>query len=557
MNRIRQTLFAVATLTLFGLTANVKADSAMFILDVSGSMWGQIEPNVTKIEAARQVMGNLLKEIPDEVATGLVAYGHRKKGDCKDIEVVQPLQKSAGSRIAGQLSRLIPRGRTPISDSLLAGAKLLKAEEGNKTLVLVSDGIETCAGDPCAVAGQLAATSTDLQIHVVGYAVNTKTQTQLQCIADKGHGRYFTADDVSGLQEAFSAVTTAIAKSEPLPEPPKKESPKVEAPQVEATTKSTRIRIKVAAVGTVRVEPPQWVRFPPKYWKLTDPETGEEITKTRAKSIKVKPGEYQIVWRHREHGANEVELSQIVSVKGGETTVFKPETGMRLTPPSGMKRPYYWQLLADEKEAGKWYRDRATAGSFGLWDPVPVPRGRYRLILRQSEHGHSEVDLGWVEAKPNQLTDVVLDQGLNLQWPESWKRRSIYYLKATDENGKIMKFRDRGPIILSPGKYKLAFRLVEHGWTETDWGEITVPEKGFVDGHFTSGITFLSKERARHSIYAVNLDTNKESMIRNHWGPMPLPPGRYKIDYQPERSKRYNIVEEIQIKPNEMIEAEM
>ncbi len=535
---------------LFSATPASAGNSALFILDVSGSMWGRIEGDMTKIEAARTVMGKLLSEVPDKVSTGFIAYGHRRKGDCGDIELIEKPHQGAGPKIATSLNRLNPRGKTPISDSLMTGAKALQNLNGDKTLVLVSDGIETCKGDPCAVADSLREANADLKIHVVGYAVGKDARHQLQCVAKKGGGRYFTADNVSGLKTALSTVTTAIVKQKPVPAPPVVEAPKVEQPVVESKVNTTRIKIK--GPGTIKVVPAPWVKMPPYFWKVTDPETGKEVGSTKKELFRVKAGTYQITWRHVEHGARAVELPEIVTVESGKVVEARIDTGLRITPPQGTKRPYFWRLLDSEKK---------RVAEYSVWDPVPVPGGRYRLILRQSEHGHKQADLGEIDIKPGKLNDVVLDQGLNLQWPEAWtpqRKHAVYYLDVKGKDGHVGKFSYRGPIFLSPGKYKLTFRLKEHGWSGVDWGEVEVPEKGFVDLKINSGLTFLSKEeKPKHIIFATNLETNKKASIRNHWGPFPLPPGRYRIDMKPGRSDTRTIIDEVEIKDGQMVEVEM
>ncbi len=529
------------------------APTSMFILDVSGSMWGRIEADQTKIEVARDVMGGLLTSLPSGVSAGLIAYGHRRKGDCSDIEVIRTPQAGAGSEIAGQLSRLVPRGKTPIADALQMAGESLTGVEDKTTVVLVSDGIETCQGDPCAVAEALAKSHSNLAVHVVGYGVDAKAREQLQCVAEKGGGQYFPANDVEGLTTALNTVAESIIKEEPVPEPVKVNQPEVK----QASTTTTKLTI--AGPGTIKLKLAPWAKMP-KYWKLVDPETGEQITKTSKDSLKVKAGTYQIVWRQVEHGARETELSEVITVESKKTTTVPITTGLRLVAPEGMKRPYYVQLLADEGDLETWHSKRQPVASFSIWDPVPVPVGKYTLVFRQSEHGHGEVSLGQVEIKAGQLTDVILDQGVNLDWPAEWKTKGkdrVYYMNITDQAGRAMKVSNRGPIVLAPGQYKLGLRITEHGHSEADWGMITVPEKGFADPKITSGITFVTEEKAKHTIYAVNLDTKKEANMSNRWGPLALAPGRYRIDFKPDRADRYTIVDEVEIKAGQMIEAEM
>ena len=78
---LRSALFALAALP---LTAT--ADSIL-VLDASGSMWGQVKGK-PKVEIAREAVATMLKTWPADESLGLIAYGHRRKGDCADIEAV-------------------------------------------------------------------------------------------------------------------------------------------------------------------------------------------------------------------------------------------------------------------------------------------------------------------------------------------------------------------------------------------------------------------------------------------------------------------------------------
>ena len=223
----------------------------------------------------------------------MTAYGHRRKGDCADIEDLQPPQAGAGPGIADAMQRLVPRGKTPIADSLQRVGEALSQIEDETSIVLVSDGIETCGGDPCAVAAALHGRDVKLKVHVVGYDVSADAEAvgQLRCVAEKGGGQYFPADDVAGLSGALTTITTSVVAQQPVAAPP---APTVAAvPQAPSTTKV----ITVAGPGTVELAPAPWVQLPPYFWKLVDPETGEPIGETEEGSLKVKPGRYQVAWR--------------------------------------------------------------------------------------------------------------------------------------------------------------------------------------------------------------------------------------------------------------------
>ena len=130
------------------------ADTAriVLVLDASGSMWGQIDGKA-KIEIAKEVMAELIDQIPADFQTGLTVYGHRRKGDCKDIEMVIPVGPHNAAAMKAKVQGISPKGKTPLSESVKQAAQALRYTEERATVILVSDGLETCDIDPCALAG--------------------------------------------------------------------------------------------------------------------------------------------------------------------------------------------------------------------------------------------------------------------------------------------------------------------------------------------------------------------------------------------------------------------
>lgn len=181
---------------------------AILVMDGSGSMWGQID-GTAKITIAQEVVGALLDDLPNVQELGLTVYGHRRKGDCSDIETM--VEPAAGTReaISAAVNAISPRGKTPMTDAVIAAAKALRYTEEKATVILVSDGIETCAPDPCAAARALEQSGVDFTAHVIGFDVrdDAKALAQMQCIADETGGIFRTASNASELSEALAVVT--------------------------------------------------------------------------------------------------------------------------------------------------------------------------------------------------------------------------------------------------------------------------------------------------------------------------------------------------------------
>jgi hypothetical protein len=146
------------------------AGNIVFILDASGSMWGQVEGQA-KIAIAKEVLIGLVKELPDDAVVGLVAYGHRRKGDCDDVEELVSLGPLDKEKMVAQIQALSPKGKTPISRSVRLTAGRIKHLEDETTIILVSDGKETCDPDTCGLVKDLRASGIKFVMHVIGFDV--------------------------------------------------------------------------------------------------------------------------------------------------------------------------------------------------------------------------------------------------------------------------------------------------------------------------------------------------------------------------------------------------
>ena len=189
--------------------------ASLLVLDASGSMWGRIDGR-TKIDIARAAVDSMLDSWDAGADLGLMAYGHRRKGDCADIELLQPLAAFDPASIRARVDALQPKGMTPIGESVRQAAAALRHAERKATVILVSDGEETCSADPCAVGAELEASGVDFTAHVIGFDLekNPKAREQLQCLARATGGRYFDARDAAGLNQAMASVAAAEPPAE-------------------------------------------------------------------------------------------------------------------------------------------------------------------------------------------------------------------------------------------------------------------------------------------------------------------------------------------------------
>ena len=428
-----------------------------YIVDSSGSMWGRAEGE-TKISIAKTALNKLIAETPADVLSAVAAYGHRKKADCSDIEELIPLGPIDKAAAAKKIGMLIPKGKTPLTDSLEFAAGRIQGQPLDATIVLVSDGIETCGKDPCAAAKALKEKGLKFKLHVVGFGVGDESKQQLACIAQAGGGLYFKASNSAELISALTAVKTSVAERKEIPVP----APEPTATAQKLTASAASVRVKAQGPARVRLVLPPWAKKP-YYWKLTDAETGEERAKFNELGEQiVSPGEYQLVWRQTEHASSDVVLSEVVGARPGQVVELKLVTGINLVMADwARKQVYFWAL--QDLETGE-----HIARFKGEISPELAPAGRYKLVFHETEHGHTDSDLGEIEIKEGMVAEVSLNTGIKLISPPDLK--PPYQVKFAElgadgtETGRIVRMNQSfGPIVLKPAAYKIIYQQTEHG----------------------------------------------------------------------------------------------
>jgi Ca-activated chloride channel homolog len=196
---------------------------SIIVLDASGSMWGQIDGR-PKLEIAREALGTVLTGLDPATEIGLMAYGHRSKGDCNDIELVVPPASGTAQSITDAANAMKFLGKTPLTESVRRAASELKSTEAKATVILITDGIETCEADPCALGAELEASGVDFTAHVVGFGLTAEEGATVACLAENTGGKYIEAKDAGSLIEALK-TTVAVAEPEPTPVPEPEPTP--------------------------------------------------------------------------------------------------------------------------------------------------------------------------------------------------------------------------------------------------------------------------------------------------------------------------------------------
>ena len=192
---------------------------SIIVLDASGSMWGQIDGR-PKLEIAREALGSVLSGLDPTTEIGLMAYGHREKGSCEDIELVVPPAAGTAQAITDAANAMKFLGKTPLTEAVRRAAAELKSTEEKATVILITDGIETCQADPCALGAELEASGVDFTAHVVGFGLTAEEGATVACLAENTGGKYIQAKDAGSLVEALKTTVAVVEpEPEPVPEP--------------------------------------------------------------------------------------------------------------------------------------------------------------------------------------------------------------------------------------------------------------------------------------------------------------------------------------------------
>ncbi|NNH73866.1 VWA domain-containing protein [Nocardia uniformis] len=216
--------FAIGLIAL-GLTtssASAQPDAqyapTMLILDASGSMQ-RPDPAGTMMDAAKNAVRSFVGSAPDAAQVGLATYGTstgnteaEKAAGCQDVSILRRAETIDRTALNTAVDGIQPRGWTPMGTALRQVAQSLP-DSGARSIVLVSDGDDTCSPpEPCDVARELKQQGLDLVVHTIGFAVDDKARTQLDCVAKTTGGTYSDAVDGPALERILPKVSTAALR---------------------------------------------------------------------------------------------------------------------------------------------------------------------------------------------------------------------------------------------------------------------------------------------------------------------------------------------------------
>lgn len=258
--------------------------SVLFMVDGSGSMWARFdtpsEPRA-KIDVVRDLIRPLVAPGANNARIGLASFGHRRRGDCSDVEVIAPLG-TAREQVVAELDKLNPRGKGPLALAIREAAGAIGTERP-AAVVIVNDGVDNCRQDACAAATEFASRAPGVPIHVVGIAVDPASVAGLQCISKATGGAFFDARDPLALATGISEVAVRALGDAPATAAAPEAAAQAPAPLPQAALRAT---LALAEGGKPMASA--------AYWRVLDKDSGTVVAEAHAPGIaeNVKPGDY-------------------------------------------------------------------------------------------------------------------------------------------------------------------------------------------------------------------------------------------------------------------------
>lgn len=186
----------------------------MLVFDASKSMAASAGDNagLRRIDAVRTALARMLPRVAPKRPIGLITYGPGSRPACANVALELRPALDAASRIMGKVDALKPDGRTPLSRAVRRAADTLDFRLRPGTIVLLTDGEETCGGDPCALARDLKREGARMTVHVISYQIASSIGSEgvfaSRCLADETGGIYAATNTVD---EVAAALETALA----------------------------------------------------------------------------------------------------------------------------------------------------------------------------------------------------------------------------------------------------------------------------------------------------------------------------------------------------------
>ncbi len=178
----------------------------LFVLDASGSMTLPFN-GVSRMSAARHVLQEQIRTLPADQPIGLMAYGNGVLG-CSSSRLYNAIEPRSGTRIGRIVEQMLPAGNTPLAHTLNRIRTRVLPMHPGLTVIVISDGAESCGGDPTGEARLLAAAGG--RLHIIGLGAGPRVSAALRSVADAGAGTYRAVENDRDFRRAFEGPLASL-----------------------------------------------------------------------------------------------------------------------------------------------------------------------------------------------------------------------------------------------------------------------------------------------------------------------------------------------------------
>ena len=183
-------------------------DVLMFILDGSGSMRENDSSGKVKMGAAKEMLKDISSQLDNQKTNvGLIGFS----AGCRSSKLLIEPSNNDLEHVIKVSSTIKASGKTPLAASIRKAGQVLQNINKKVNIIIISDGVETCKGDPVYEAKQLKIRyGLDVKLYVIGYSVDNRTKSQLQNLAQAGSGNYYDAKDGAALSTVITSITDEL-----------------------------------------------------------------------------------------------------------------------------------------------------------------------------------------------------------------------------------------------------------------------------------------------------------------------------------------------------------
>jgi von Willebrand factor type A domain len=201
--------FGLCWLILFGAfvaghtTPASAQNETVLILSHANSMWSKMGGS-QKIKLVRGALAPLLRAQEGKIDLGIVTFGANKPKSCDAVDTIKPIGPVEAAADIKTVEQANPKGSASVAASLTAAAKLFKTQTGAQTIILMSDSMDECKADPCALAAELKEKSPRTIIHFIALGEKSEeTLGELACIPEQTGGIFVSAETEDELNDAL------------------------------------------------------------------------------------------------------------------------------------------------------------------------------------------------------------------------------------------------------------------------------------------------------------------------------------------------------------------